>query len=101
MQQWIIDRYNKGQKEYGKQINDVHDCYVYFNHGNTTLYNFLFNPKYGFAKAFWGHELLDPGYAHFKEDQCKYIWHYCIQEMAISEDPLKYLEQFKENKCKQ
>jgi hypothetical protein len=121
MKQWIIDRYNKGQDKY-KIYNDQENregvliCVypVVKACMSVSLYDFLFNPKWGFAKAFWGKELgQDVCKICGAKDECEhqdisYTWYhdetkfdisyyeYHLQQMAISPDPLKYLEQFKE-----
>ena len=123
MQDWIIQRYNKGQDKYyidAISINDPTQSITLWlkdkdkpkeiGYGWLVLYDFLFNPKWGFAKAFWG-----GGYScgHFSEKKdCGYCENvsrngnnFCpyrltidkqrTQEMSISEDPLQYLEQFR------
>jgi hypothetical protein len=133
MKQWIIDKYNKGQDRYILKDDRVNSALV--NYANyirlfkkeeypeislplMTLHEFLFNHKWGFAKAFWGTEdccgycggtleeqlneficskSLD-GYCPIGYDYpmstSKYIYH--IQQMVLLENPLKYLEQFKD-----
>jgi len=107
MKQWIIDRYNKGQSEWIVDDEDVIDksgnIAIRPNTENNaldlnviSLYDFLFNPKWGFAKAFWK-GLKD---VKLVSDTGKEIiirgWEWKLQVMAISENPLEYLEQFKE-----
>jgi hypothetical protein len=107
VKQWIIDRYNEGQDKWkikaieekgenngvviGKDI--AASCY------NIPYYDFLFNPKWGFAKAFWGkyHTIHCQDNYMCRTNQ-KWIegYEYQLQQMAISKDPLKYLEQFKD-----
>jgi hypothetical protein len=92
MDQWIIDRYNKGQDKYFLKRD---------------IFNFLFNPKWGFAKAFWSDkevtkccgEEYDPDRACFacgNPSDWIHLYEYHLQQMVISKDPIKYLEQFKE-----
>jgi len=63
--------------------------------------------SHDFAKAFWGEEKLcgiclqpfDCGYDHeenFESGEKNYFiqWQYHLKEMVISENPIKYLEQF-------
>jgi len=103
MKQWIIDRYNKGQDKYWYPHKE--NAKNWYSNllkktipSDTNLYDFLFNPKWGFAKAFWGENstqnmLCKECYAPTKWIN-KYQYH--LQQMAISKDPLEYLEQFKE-----
>ena len=107
MKQWIIDRYNKGQDEY-EASNGIDELLV----GNTCsqdrhkteLYDFLYNPKWGFAKAFWGDRQVKVDSVHFDDDdECstdihENLWKVKIQQMATAPDPLQYLEKFKELK---
>ena len=93
MKQWIIDRYNKNQKKYkaepNKHIRDL--IYIITTDQYIVLYDFLFNPKYGFAEAFWGDKKIPMLLTKQLVSSCKYH----KAEMAISKDVLKYLEQFK------
>ena len=126
MKQWIIDRYNEGQNKYGIQefviqrLNDANVCIVRVlmcsNGGSGSdnldfridLYDFLFNPKWGFSKAFWGEGLgiLDKNlFIHQKSTQglskktiktfIRPHWYFRIKQMVVLDDPLKYLESFK------
>ena len=111
MKQWIIDRYNAGQSKW--QITRLQqDCIEVYEDDREssyilTLYDFLFNPKWGFAKAFWrdnelcsscgGDTAIDNGSCSLCE--CDYwikSYQYHIQQMVISPDPLEYLEKFEE-----
>lgn len=125
MQDWIIKRYNEGQDKYKittiKEIWDTYRLTIEEKACNTTLkgiylYNFLFNPKWLFAKAFWGEErvCLYCGHKFNMDYVCctqyeahcpvgtdypasikKYKYH--LSQMVLYPDPLKYLEQFREN----
>ena len=90
MDKWIIRRYNKGQSLW--KLKAFINGYIAFDDPvcSTILYDFLFNPKWGFGKAFWGDEILFEGCA---DEFTPYIDN--IQRMVISPNPLKYLEQFK------
>ena len=124
MKQWIIERYNKGQDKYFA-VNSVYDQLSYserekilekrkvidLNRASCALYDFLFNPKWEFSKAFWGegemitdqdtrekmYQIEDDKYRGLQNYICvnKPAYKYRLQEMAISLNPLKYLEQFK------
>jgi hypothetical protein len=114
MKQWIIDRYNKGQDKYFLKNIDysgfdivVRDKQNIYNFANLEIYNFLFNPKWGFAKAFWGDKEVTAccGEEYDPDKICCSCWNYAnwlnkheyyLQQMAISKDPLEYLEQFKD-----
>lgn len=102
MDKWIIERYNQGQSKYTGSIipSDYFDQVGIFvsciegtlkGHG-VPIYDFLFNPKYEFAKAFWGDEgeILDGGYTNVG------WWQYHLMLLAITEDKLEYLRSFKE-----
>lgn len=136
MKQWIIDRYNKGQER--KQVqgvvqNEQHSriSIIISNKDNPHsyeigLYDFLFDPEVGFAKAFWPDtksekkmcicsDIGEPekcvyDFPIYHEGECsqpdnkncedyKIIiqehWEYPLQQMAIADDVLEYLEQFK------
>ena len=99
MKQWIIDRYNKKQRKYEIDdvvySNEVDEWVIYFKGEDFScpvLYDFLFNPKWGFAKAFW------EGYSETWDGHQIEAWVKHLQQMAISEDPLEYLERFREEK---
>lgn len=85
MKQWIIKRYNKGQDKW--RASDwqngvmLYKCNISYHSTWVVLYDFLFNPKWGFAKAF----VRPP----FVEN--------LLMSMVISPDPLEYLEQFNPN----
>ena len=118
MEKWKMERYNKGQTVYGKQIKEVLNSYVYFNHGYTLLYDFFFNPEYGFAKAFWPGKVCSVCGNSLEKDDWEYLssletscWYhkrdwtnfelisaeyYHLQQMSIVLDINKYLDQFKE-----
>jgi len=114
--QWLINRYIKGQNKYKKVVFDK-KCdsvfkgfiKIYMSDNSVfhvSLYDFLFNPEWGFAKAFWGDkycietktgrplpypaELATDSFSDMK------MYQYHLQQMVISKDPLKYLEQFKD-----
>lgn len=115
MEQFIIDRYHEGQDEY--KITDfaidIDTGINYIVMGqfplprcNINLYEFLFNPKWGFAKAFSktiydNHQchILDGG--HNLEDEYSYdaiefdLERMLLEEMATSKDHLKYLKLYK------
>jgi len=46
-----------------------------------------------FAKAFWGEEETSIGFQNLHRE-CRYWWHYYLQQMVLEEEPLKYLEKF-------
>jgi hypothetical protein len=105
MKQWIIDRYNQGQFEWevGNGVSCVNFEDNIMMHTtdkrilkciHITLYDFLFNPKWGFTKAFWGDEniILRGRDGNFYTSRSEYF----TSQMVISEDPLEYLEQFKD-----
>jgi hypothetical protein len=104
MKQWVIDRYNKGQDKYEiLNYNSIFDTITietlgtaFYEDCNISLYNFLFNPEFGFAKAFWGEDTVweTNGYTQWNYGKKQYQYH--LQQMAISDDPEKYLEQFKD-----
>ena len=107
MKQWIIDRYNKGQDKY--KFENRNDCYYAISVAHRDewtsihLYDFLFNPKWGFAKAFWGDDWLkNTGLFYYKDDfEEEYEMpgdKYHLQQLAIAPDPLEYLEQFSDRK---
>jgi hypothetical protein len=77
-----------------------------------SLYDFLFNPKWGFALAFWGEEKWKcpescikrnggGGIGHCGDagilacEGIEYEWQYHLQQMAIADDPIKYIEENK------
>ena len=107
MEQFIIDRYNKGQQEYKAKfypaslkikIRGQNFNMVFFI--DTSIYDFLFNPRWKFAKTVFGEKETYDEY-HPEDDETvtyinKYGWQHYIQQMAIAPDVLKYLEQFKE-----
>ncbi len=106
--QFVIDRYNSGQDKW-QLINDVVSNVVkliivpkdapeiLWHKQPFILYDFLFNPKWGFAKAFchyiksWEIDLIGqyPPWTHIFviENDFK-------RRMAIAPDVIKYLEQF-------
>ena len=94
MKQWIIDRYHKGGGWKSIYLKDgAINC-----HGDIdqlafeiSLYDFLFNPKWGFAKAFWGEK---PALSFIKG--IDYFYQANLMEMSIHPKPLEYLESFKE-----
>ena len=49
--------------------------------------------SHGFAKAFWGEEFSKEEWEEYPEN-VKVPWQYHLQQMVISEDPIKYLEQY-------
>ena len=72
----------------------------------TRYFQIIFS--HDFAKAFWGeqeHEATEIRYEVIGCGHCplqgfpdnyrtKYCWQYHLQQMVLTEDPLKYLEQF-------
>ena len=99
MDQWVIDRYNKGQDRYcARTINheiEIDDSHFPASPIRRSKWDFLYNPKWGFAEAFWGNELIKVRkFAPAYKPACFYY----LTKMVISDDPLKYLEQFKEGK---
>lgn len=131
MNQHMIDRYNKGQDEFNVRINSdriktsgiyiidefflvnkkLHESFI------ITLYDFLFNPKWGFAKAFWGKttqwmkvvdgepidvvgekeaEEINNDDEYWTQAKPTNGWQLSLQQMVIHPNPLQYLEQFKE-----
>jgi hypothetical protein len=59
MEQWIIDRYNKKNKYFNMYAIAIDGMYCIrsrMKFHRVNKYNFLFNPKWGFAKAFWGED---------------------------------------------
>lgn len=119
MSQWIIDRYNKGQEIY-IVFSELHKTLEqalanenvisigfknYRKNGKDivriSLFDYLFNPKWGFAIAFWGEKETYDEYHPEDDETVTYIqafhegWEHHIQQMVISKHPLKYLEQFK------
>jgi len=98
MNQCIIDRYNKGQYEYKATIkrlerhifeNDI----IYVDSKRTNIYEFLFAPKYGFAKAFVKH--LKSGV--YKGKPITLTENGLKIKMATEPDVLKYLEKFSDS----
>jgi hypothetical protein len=115
MEQWIIDKYNKGQKiYYAAKKSYLKNAIVLLDYEKIgelkekiCFYDFLFNPKWGFARAFWGNDLITiiDG-QEIKQDRellsidagkmfCQERWQYHLQQMVIADDPIKYLERFK------
>jgi hypothetical protein len=107
MKDWIIQRYNKNH-DYFNAYNYYKNKGIYIEIGVhiddvkiISLYDFLFNQKWGFAKTFWGEEKCDCSSMALQLNQgckgtnCKKGWKYHLQQMVISDDPIKYLEQFK------
>ena len=98
MEQWIIDWFNKGQIKYilVRDSNELNlDLYITDkekrNVFNFVLYDFLFSPKCEFAPAFCA--LIS-----IKQNTIGYTQEYLEMfksNMAISQDVLKYLGQFK------
>lgn len=101
MNQKIIDRYNKGQDKY--EYRDYLSSLIVKSTGLTektyiSIYDFLFNPKWGFAKAFFGKELNHRKYDITKEPYFHHSGYlsedeYHLQQMAIAPDVLEYLEE--------
>jgi hypothetical protein len=123
MEQWIIDKYNKGQKiYYAAKKSYLKNAIVLLDYKKIgeikekiCFYDFLFNPKWEFARVFWGEERWTCpesclkrngvcGIGHCGDagilvcEMVDYEWEYHLQEMVIADDLLKYLEQFKEDK---
>ena len=113
MKQWIIDRYNKEQDKYGANELLIDQIDIYYKNtmpeipiATISLYDFLFNPKWGFAKAFWGEWECQiqkplgiipvPFTSATQQGSGLTIDKYHLQRMAISDDPIKYLDQFKD-----
>jgi len=60
-------------------------------------YEIIFSHK--FAKAFWGEKILDIEWGiematGHTDIGTIYAWQYHLQQMAIEENPLKYIEKF-------
>ena len=54
---------------------------------NTFIYD------HDFAKALWGAETLSPNYGDMEMlSEPEFAWEHHLQQMVISEDPVKYLE---------
>lgn len=118
MKQWIIDRYNKGQDKYTAEFQSPFNNVLIMhplkgrksyrnNYRNISQWDFLFNFAWGFAKAFWGSVLIimdsgkeviqNPDIPKSAKDMfCTERWKAHLCRMAISPDPLEYLEQFKD-----
>ena len=106
MKQWIIDRYNKGQDKHevflkmftdeeGEKFYELAYGEEFIDCTLINLYDFLFNPEWGFAKAFWRRKKKNL-YTKFADKLDGPSWQHHLQQMAIAPDPLEYLEQFKE-----
>lgn len=108
MEQFIIDRYHEGQDEWEIEKVNRHSIRVWKNDlfEDISFYDFLFNHKWGFAKAFSktiydNHQchILDGG--HNLEDEYSYdaiefdLERMLLEEMATSKDHLKYLKLYK------
>ena len=107
MKQWMIDRYNKGQDKYIFGVTDD-GRYSYIEKSkpsasclSISLYDFLFNLKWEFAKAFFGEEedfYSYDGVHATGENLKKWQWGLrCIlTEIINGRDPLVMLESFRE-----
>ncbi len=116
MNQWIIDRYNAGQDKWLSGIDTYENIkvigtnlghYLFKNGGIVMLYDLLFNPRWGFAKAFWGDwECIVEPHSNLivpirfetprQTGSGQTIDKFQSMAMVIEDDPLAYLEQFKE-----
>lgn len=72
----------------------------YFNRAidlaDDKLYARLFIFSHDFAKAFWGekkYKEFNPAYCIYRETNLK-MWQYHLQQMVLTDEPLKYLEKF-------
>jgi len=119
MKQWILDKYNGGQSEFevvhtSKSLYDLKHLYTSIDgverYSSIKLYDFIYNPKYGFAKAIWGEDMVcsDTGNSGCDECDCKNYdkcvgeiskYWYFLKQIVLFEDPEKYLEMIK-NKLK-
>jgi len=108
--QAIIDRYNERQdrvKCYVPQVgNDIVTCKIKDASAfPAKLCDFLTNPEYGAMNAIFGEELVCPGCGfsdcESKGHAVKWLnvlhnwpisWKYHMQQMVISEDWIKYIE---------
>ena len=71
---WLGDKYEDDeQKDWDKYTLNIFQ--IIFSHG--------------FAKAFWGEGLVENANLIMQ-----YQWQYHLQQMVISEEPLKYIEKF-------
>jgi hypothetical protein len=118
MKQWIIDRYNKGQDKYFLYYDNEYFI-KYLHEPEKSRWDeavlccveyILYSKDIGFAKAFWGDEVLNcewcekNGTGNFGHCSagimiCNvvcYVYKYRLLYMAIAPDPLEYLEQFKD-----
>jgi len=48
--------------------------------------------SHAFAKAFFGEEICDEVITG--QEEGGYLWQYHLQQMVISDDPIRYLEQY-------
>lgn len=115
---WIINRYQEGQDsflineigEYNPRVDGHPRIYVevYFVNGagylKLTLHEFLFNPQWKFAIAFWGTEGTCSQCGSNRPCLCgsKLVpvpiiskYEYYIQRLAVFSDPITYLQRFK------
>jgi hypothetical protein len=94
---WFVD--------YGEEFDSIHDglmvkCYDEVCNVESIIFN------HDFAKALWGEEPADkiiPGWEDYSDEEPMYRsyddpalftganWKYHLQQMVISEDPIKYL----------
>ena len=108
MKDWIIQRYNNGQNKYliKMQVCDIlikrkADKNDNYDSMLCCEYDFLFNQKWGFAKAFFGTKEKFYSYdgIHITGERLE-EWQRelrCVlTEIINNRDPLEYLEQFKD-----
>lgn len=74
-------------------VTDTPKLCIYWTTGGNAYfhpYEFIFN--HDFAKALWGDEgFTTTGLKCGKYDGVQRFWQYHLQQMVISEDPIKYL----------
>jgi len=104
MNRWIIERYNNNQKKFSAMCLSHDKISINersLTHATTmnfiSVYDFLFDHKWGFVDAF----CEDIQLRHTDDVPARIIQHNLkkftikqnvLQELAISKDPLKYLE---------
>jgi len=117
--QKIIDKYNEGQDELEVVLIYIGDSKGYLlirdkkqdkKGFDITICDFLTNPEYGFAKAYWGDDEVCQYCGHNPGDKDRFAvcnnciqeldtefdlklsWQYHLQQMVISENWIKYIE---------